>query len=125
MDKELRFIKLIFENCDYIKIPYTAVQRLKLNNITYSYDFYKNKTSIYAKANSILLILNINLIKDIKSYYNINGISRILKYADITYLQLYYIDDIVEDVYVNYQGIEYNKLQITDITNDKLIIRIE
>lgn len=66
-----------------------------------------------------MLILILNKIK------NFDVVSRILKYNDITCLQLNYTNSIAENIYVKYQGNEYNKLQQTVINNENLIIRIE
>ena len=67
MDKQIDFITLIFENCDYINIPYKVINMLRLYRVSYNYNFYQNKTDISATAEYILISLNINLIKDIKS----------------------------------------------------------
>lgn len=122
MDKRIDFITLIFENCDYINIPYKVINMLRLYRVSYNYNFYQNKTDISATAEYILISLNINLIKDIKSDFNV--LLRIMKYADITCIQLHYLDKTIENIYTNYEGIEFNKLQDTKIDNDILIIKI-
>ena len=118
MDKQINFITLVFENCDLINIPYEAINVLRL----YKDNFYPNKIDMSATAEYILISLNIKLIENIKSDFNI--LSRIMKYADITCIQLHYIDKVVENIYTNYDGVEFNKLQDTKIDNDTLIIKI-
>lgn len=122
MDKQIDFITLIFENCDSINIPFKAINMLRLHKVSYNYNFYSNKMEMSATAGYILISLNIKLIENINSNFNI--LLRIMKYADITCIQLHYIDQVVENIYTNYEGIEFNKLQDTKIDNDTLIIKI-
>jgi len=124
MDKQIDFITLIFENCDSVNIPYNAVNMLRFNKVSYNYNFYPNKIEMSATAENILISLNINLIKNINSNNNINVLSRIMKYEDITCIQLHYSNNMIEDIYTNYNGSEFNKLQHTKISNDMLIIKI-
>lgn len=122
--KHIKKIELVFENCEYIEVS-NAIGDFYIGEIT------KEVTRI--ASNSIATFNDANLIYfqvygngEIKSHLwdNINPIDRLLKYNDITSIDITYIDDTVESFYPKYEGDEFNANQTMKKYKDDVFVVI-
>lgn len=131
--KILTKLNIIFENCDYISIPYIKIKQLIIEGIFRRINSASNINSKKLKgklltdalyAESIL----ISIFKDINIFckYNkeISLIDRIKKH-DITSLELIYDNNTKEEFYCCWNGTaEINNLQQEEITDNLINIYI-
>lgn len=109
--KHIKKIEIIFENCEYIDVT-NAIGDFYIGEITK--EVYRVASNAISMVNTSELInFQIYGNGEIKGHLwdNINPLDRILKYNDITSIELTYMDDTVESFYPKYDGEELNKYQ--------------
>lgn len=126
-------IELVFENTDYITIPYTDIIFIKISKVSETYQtssahlsFQGLQVTKYLQADSLELKLGLATLQKFKTFLGENAASRILKYNDITHIRLNYTNDSIQDITLAWEAGKFgtNKLQKVDIIEDQLVINI-
>lgn len=95
MQKEIKSITLVFENCDEVTIPYKYIKQFYCEGIKGI--IYKSKNRIVYGKECDYFILTISD-TDIKTQYGYPLFDRIFEYKDISYVYIKYDDNNEESI---------------------------
>lgn len=127
-EKEIKTVELVLENLESVLFSVKDIVMLSINDIKKSIRFSNEQTSINLTANEI--IIEINSKANLYSAYShkwfdkqnesLLPFDRLMKYNDITAIELTYQDDSKDYIYANWPGDidENNKLQSSKFDSD-------
>lgn len=128
--QKLNSLKIIFENCESLSIPADDILHIEINNVSKNYSFTKPWYHMNSINNAdkvmILISKDANTCKYFDAMFsNITPFERIIRYNDITHLNLIFEDGITESYEVTFNGNEENSLQHSEVIDSgSLIIKI-
>lgn len=123
--KKILSANIIFENSDSINITSNDILLININHIDMNIHIVFYKYSEYVTCQSCYLKLSNNLYNKTTAYTK-NFFNRVLKYNDISNIQLFFTDGTNMSIYMPWKNSpENNNLQYTELDeNNNLIIRI-
>lgn len=131
---KIKYIDLVFENCEYARLLPNMFNSLIIDEITKSYYIncfqYKNgEVSEFINCDNFYIEINkkglktktfmgeetVNIVKD-----------RILRHSDITHIQVYFDNETDEYIGVPYKGeLDINEFQKVKMMKNNMIIEIK
>jgi hypothetical protein len=131
--KEIKFIELVLENCEIIKIDKQHIGIFRIENIKRSISrVAMNSISDHKSAEEVFIQIsskanNYNSYVTTWSGNETLPFTRLIKYKDITAISIHYEDDDEEYIYVPWGGEsdyknEYQSCKINEHTGDLYII---
>jgi len=124
---KIKEIHLVFENCEVLKIPYIFVKSFRLDHITDSIirwngDLENDNFGVAKFANSALFQIDksFNVVDNAPTLLDKKQLpfDRMQQYNDISTVCLIDIDRNETEYYMNYDGLEINKLQKTKVLDN-------
>ncbi|OGW44441.1 MAG: hypothetical protein A2Y66_01740 [Nitrospirae bacterium RBG_13_41_22] len=130
MDKKIKYIHLVFENCDCLKLTPKMFRSLSVNGITESYwincfQYENGELCYFLHCKDFYITINE---KGLKAPFmkGETARDRLLMDNDITHVHIYFKDGSSKDITVPWRGAHYTNLkQKNEITFDCISITIK
>lgn len=104
--KEITKVEIVLENCETITIDAKYFSVFKISGIEEKYERLANIVAKYKKANCIEFVLHKDANKEYHPFGNWEDkttvFARLIRHHDITQLNLFYEDDSIENIIVDY-----------------------
>lgn len=104
--KEITKVEIVLENCETITIDAKYFSVFKISSIEEKYERLANIVAKYKKANCIEFVLHKDANKEYHPFGNWEDkttvFARLIRHHDITQLNLFYEDDSIENIIVDY-----------------------
>ncbi|AJA42338.1 hypothetical protein [Staphylococcus phage vB_SepM_ phiIPLA-C1C] len=117
-NKELSYVELILENCDFVKIPSDKIDYMELDGITRKLTKHYFSNIVLEGEYCSHFNIEINNPKEIKAGIGVDekltAYHLLMDYPDITVITLGYEDGSAEDYRVYFSGDSYNEYQHTN-----------